>query len=72
MRGYISEVLHKTYIQVDENGTKASAATAIVMPECSAYGPQEFRTVKLDRPFVYMILDANDLPLFIGVVTELG
>ncbi|MBQ6889497.1 MAG: serpin family protein [Oscillospiraceae bacterium] len=69
---YISEVLHKTYIQVDENGTKASAATAIVMPECSAYGPQEFRTVKLDRPFVYMILDANDLPLFIGVVTELG
>lgn len=69
---YISDVIHQTFIQVDENGTKASAATAVVMPECSAYGPQDFRTVKLDRPFVYMILDANDLPLFIGVVTELG
>lgn len=69
---YISEVLHKTYIQVDENGTKASAATAIVMPECAPPAPQDYRTVKLDRPFVYMILDANDLPLFIGVVAELG
>ena len=69
---YIGEVIHKTYIEVDENGTKAAAATAVVMPECSAYGPQEFRTVKLDRPFVYMILDENNVPLFIGVVTELG
>lgn len=69
---YISEVRHKTYIQVDENGTKAAAATSVIMDECAAMPPEDFRTVKLDRPFVYMILDANDLPLFIGVVTELG
>ncbi len=69
---YISEVLHKTYIRVDENGTKAAAATSVIMDECAAMPPEDFRIVKLDRPFVYMILDANDLPLFIGVVTELG
>lgn len=69
---YISDVIHQTYIEVDEDGTKASAATAIVMPECAPPVPQDFRTVKLDRPFVYMILDGNNVPLFIGVVTELG
>jgi hypothetical protein len=69
---YISEVRHKTYIQVDENGTKAAAATSVIMNECAAMPPEDFRTVKLDRPFVYMILDANDLPLFIGVITQLG
>ncbi len=69
---YISDVFHQTYIEVDEQGTKAASATAVVMPECAPPAPQDYRTVKLDRPFVYMILDANDLPLFIGVVTELG
>lgn len=69
---YIGEVIHKTYIEVDERGTKAAAATAVIMPECSAYIPEDFRTVRLDRPFVYMILDESNAPIFIGVVTDLG
>ncbi len=67
----ISEVIHKTKITVDENGTKAAAATAVIMNECSAEMPVEYKTVRLDRPFVYMILDSNNVPLFIGVVTTL-
>ncbi|MBQ1520704.1 MAG: serpin family protein, partial [Clostridia bacterium] len=52
---FISRVLHKTYISVDEKGTKAAAVTAVEMPtECE---PAEIRTVHLDRPFVYMLID---------------
>ncbi|MBR5712074.1 MAG: serpin family protein [Lachnospiraceae bacterium] len=60
---YVAEVLHKTFISVDAKGTKAAAATGIfVATESVAIG----YNVTLDRPFVYMILDANNLPIFLG------
>ena len=68
---FISRVLHKAYIAVDERGTKAGAATAVetvytALEEC-------IYRVTLDRPFVYAIIDdATGLPLFIGTVTEIG
>ncbi len=67
---YIGEVLHKTFISVDEKGTKAGAVTSVaVNDECAVMYEWE---VRLDRPFVYMILDnASNLPVFIGVVTNL-
>lgn len=66
---YISMVLHKTFISVDERGTKAGAATVVGVDECAA----AIRPcVRLDRPFVYMIVDnENHLPLFIGVVNNI-
>ena len=71
---YISMVLHKTYIQVDEQGTKAGAATMVEISEATAIMEKERRDVILDRPFVYAIIDtANNHPVFFGVtesVTE--
>lgn len=63
---FISRVLHKTYILVDEEGTEAAAVTGIEISTTSAPMEPEL-SVTLDRPFVYAIID-NDtgLPLFIG------
>ena len=64
-------VLHKTKIELNEKGTKAAAVTAIT----AGGGADISKTpvfVYLDRPFVYMIVDKNNVPLFIGAVTQLG
>lgn len=68
---FISRVLHKTFIAVDERGTRAGAATVVEMDETAA--PAELKSVYLDRPFVYLLIDcATNLPLFIGAVTDIG
>ena len=68
---YISRVLHKTYISVDEKGTKAAAVTAVeVVPECAPI--EERYSVILDRPFVYFIVDQQTkLPIFMGTVMKI-
>ena len=63
---YVSKVLHKTFISVDNEGTKAAAVTAIVMDEATAIGPENIYRVVLDRPFVYMIVDSEGMPIFLG------
>ena len=68
-RLFISNVMHKTYIQVGEQGTRAGAATSVELEAGS--GPMEIveMEVYLDRPFVYMLIDCeNDIPFFIGTV----
>jgi serine protease inhibitor len=68
---FISRVLHKAYIEVDERGTKAGAATVVEMKDTAAlYEP---KSVILDRPFVYAILDGETgLPIFLGTTTEIA
>lgn len=67
----IGDVIHRTYISVDESGTKAGAATLVEMKNESAE-LTEVKTVKLDRPFVYMIMDnSTGLPIFMGVVKDI-
>ena len=69
---HISSVKHKTHIELDEAGTKAAAATVVVMAGNSAEPIMERKEVVLDRPFMYAIVDIkNDLPLFIGTVMEI-
>ena len=69
---YCDGVFQKTFIQVDRNGTKAAAVTWAVNKAESA-APMEPKYVYLDRPFVYAIVDTKTgLPLFVGVVTQLG
>jgi len=66
---YISRVLHKAFISVDERGTKAGAATVVAMADGAAPMQKNVKTVRLDRPFVYAIIDnATNLPIFIGAV----
>lgn len=66
---YIATVVHKTFIEVDENGTRAAASTLVGADTMSLMEPY---SVFLNRPFVYMIVDTEtNLPLFIGVQTEI-
>ena len=67
MNIYINRVLHKTFISVTEQGTRAGAATAVEMVAEGAMEIVEFKEVVLDRPFVYMLIDCEtNLPFFIG------
>ncbi len=69
---YISKVIHKTDITVDNAGTKAAAVTAVIMNDCTAVAPEYIKYVTLDRPFVYMIVDkTTNLPIFMGTVQSL-
>ena len=65
---YVGGVLHKTFVDVNEEGTRAAAATTVSMDGAAAPGgPVEYHEVILDRPFVYLIIDLRcDLPVFIG------
>ena len=68
----ISRILHKTHIDVFEDGTKAAAATAV---ELKTTGMLEENRVELylNRPFMYMIIDEkNNIPLFIGCVDQIS
>lgn len=68
---YVSNVIHKTYIKVDERGTKAGAATVVEVTPSSAKAEERYYTVTLDRPFVYAVIDnETNLPLFIGTVLK--
>lgn len=70
---YISDVVHKTYISVFEKGSKAGAVTVVSMNESAAAEPMDYKTVYLDRPFVYMIIDCEtETPLFIGVMKDIN
>ena len=61
---YISKVMHKTFISVDEKGTKAGAVTSVEVRDSAVIISH---TVRLDRPFIYAIIDnSTGLPIFIG------
>ncbi len=69
---FISEILQKTKLELDENGTKAAAVTIIFgAGGGEEENPREHKTVRLDRPFAFMIYDSNeDQILFVGKVTN--
>ena len=69
----INRVLHKTFISVSEKGTRAGAATAVEMVAEGALLIEDYKTVTLDRPFVYMLIDCQtNLPFFIGTMMDVG
>ena len=70
---FISSVIHKTHIQVGEEGTKAGAVTVVEIKANSIAPPSEIKQVYLDRPFVYMLIDCEtQVPFFIGTMTDMG
>ncbi len=68
---YIAKVIHQANIDVDERGTEAAAATAVVM---ATAGPGDQRTpivVRADRPFLFVLTDVpSGTVLFIGRVAD--
>jgi serpin B len=64
---YISDVIHKAFVAVDEKGTEAAAATAVIMQTAGAIQPDVSLTI--DRPFIFIIEDsASGQILFMGRV----
>ena len=70
-RTRIGRVIQKTFISVAEKGTKAGAATAVQMSNDSV--PFITKSVILNRPFVYMLIDLeNNVPFFIGTFEDVN
>lgn len=65
---YVSRVIHKTYIEVDEAGTEAAAVTAVEVGVTSV-NPNQPTYITADRPFVFIIRESDtNIILFEGVV----
>lgn len=68
----VDEVYHKAFVRVDEKGTEAAAATAVVMKRAGA-PPQQLKEITFDRPFVFVLRHlASGTPLFVGRVAQPG
>jgi serpin B len=65
---FITDVLHEAFVSVNEAGTEAAAATAVVIGETSAPEPA---AIRFDRPFLFVIRDrATGAILFVGRVAD--
>jgi serpin B len=68
---HVSAVVHQAYIDVNEQGTEAVAATAVAMTAMASMRPADPVTMIVDRPFLFAITDtATGLPLFAGRVSD--
>lgn len=64
---FIQDVVHKAFVSVDEAGTEAAAATAVIVGQTAL--PPEPVAVTIDRPFIFFIRDiATDSIIFVGRV----
>lgn len=71
---YVSDIIQKCKIELDEQGTRAAAVTAIFVDEAACAMPDEvqIKEVFLDRPFAFLIYDSrNDQVVFAGKVTDI-
>ena len=67
---YISQVLHKAFLSVDEQKTKAAAATFMAGDAGDCFVGRE---IILDRPFLCLLIHCETgLPLFMGAVMDIG
>lgn len=66
---YVSKITHKTFINLNESGTKASAATGVILDKNAPL--EEKKELIFDKPFIYIIKEKNDDNIwFIGVVNS--
>lgn len=68
---FVSDVIHKASIEVNEQGSEAAAATAVIMTRSSSFRRQ-IPVFKADHPFLYLIRDKTGLILFAGTVDRLS
>jgi len=67
----IGAIAHKAYVDVDEQGTEAAAATAVMIRAAAAIRTPPRVTMTVDRPFLFAIVDTTTwLPLFLGQVSR--
>ena len=67
----ISEVVHKAFVDVAEQGTEAAAATGVAMKEIAMLAPEQPVVFRADHPFLFLIRDTRaGVILFIGRLTN--
>ena len=67
----ISKVIHQAFASIDEKGTEAAAATAVVMAEATAVVVEKPLAMKVDRPFLFFVRDVTSgAVLFSGRVID--
>ena len=68
---YISEAIHKTYIDLNEKGTKAAAVTYFSYAGATSIDDNKYINLEFNKPFIYMIRDSETKEiLFFGVIEE--
>ncbi len=69
---FVSKSIHKTHIELSENGTKAAAVTAFLLEKNSAFiGEKNTIRIEFNKPFIYIIKEKNsDNIWFFGTVYE--
>jgi serpin B len=68
---YISAVLHKAFVDLNEEGTEAAAATAVVITARAVFRPDPPVIFRADHPFLFLIVDNRTRSiLFLGRVTR--
>jgi len=66
---FINEVLHKTFVKIDEEGTEAAAVTSVGISTTSSHGSSNIFYMKVDRPFIFLIREENSgCILFMGKI----
>jgi len=68
---YLTDIVHKTVFQLDEEGTQAGAATAGFFIPLSGLMTHRVQNFTLDKPFIFFIRDAHSALIFQGVVTNI-
>jgi serpin B len=64
---FVSSIIHKSFISVDQYGTEAAAATAVIIGKTSFPRLDDPRVVKINQPFMFMIYDEDrNVVLFVG------
>jgi len=72
-RLWIGAIVHKAFVDVDEYGTEAAAATAVAIRAAAMLRPPPRVEMIVDRPFLFAIVHpATGTPLFLGQVTNPG
>jgi serpin B len=67
-RLFLSAVIHQAFVEVNEEGTEAAAATGAVMQVTAM--PMPPKVFRVDHPFIFMIMGPNDEILFMGRVED--
>lgn len=67
---FVSQIDHAVRVAIDEDGLTAAAYTVIAEDGTGMITPEEKISFTLDRPFLFAVTSSDDLPLFVGTVTE--
>ena len=68
----LTEAKHAARVKIDEDGCEAAAYTILSVCPTAAMPPEEVVEFKLDEPFLFAITGADGLPLFAGIVNQVG